>query len=105
MGYIDSAKDVARGMAQILIETEHLSDDKVRHWVTGPRRSFRTNNGYRGPVIRSELRLMAVNVVVRLDVPKLLESLKLIPERRGVDIHICLSGLPIGKIERRAHFA
>ena len=43
MGYIDIAKDVARDMSKLLIECEQLSDDEVRHWVTGPRRGVDTH--------------------------------------------------------------
>ena len=36
MGYVDVAKDVAQEMSKLLMECETLSDDEVRHWVTGP---------------------------------------------------------------------
>ena len=50
MGYIDIAKDVARDMSKLLIEREQLSDDEVRHWVTGPRRWSRPTVGMRAPL-------------------------------------------------------
>ena len=46
-GYIDIAKDVARDTSKLLIECDQLSDDEVRHWVTGPRRCVGLTMGIR----------------------------------------------------------
>ena len=67
MGYIDIAKDVSRDMSKLLIECDQLSDDEVRHWVTGPRRWSRSTVGIRAP-LSSPAWLLAGGVAVRPDV-------------------------------------
>ena len=50
MGYVDISLDVARDMAKLLIEREELSEDEVRHWVTGPRARGAPPVGIGGPL-------------------------------------------------------
>ena len=71
MGYIDIANDVAKEMSKLLIETDQLSDEEVRHWVTGPCVSAGPTVGIRAPLFALCLCLWAVMSLLRPDVIKL----------------------------------
>ena len=51
MGYLDIARDVARDMSKLLVECEQLSDEEVRHWVTGPIAGVGLPMGVRTPLL------------------------------------------------------